>query len=135
MSRRAVVIATLMLAIASSAFAQTATPTTVVKPEKHIDSLWNGALIGLGAGAVAAWAFTRGNCGPPGYDKECTVYASLAGTAIFLPAGTIAGAIIDRLINKPLPPSAKAHASVAPMLSRRDGRVAAGAMVRLKITF
>jgi hypothetical protein len=123
----------MMLMFASAASA--AQPQTTLKPEKHIDSLWNGALIGAGVGAASAWVFTRANCGPRGYDNECSAIAGLVGTAIFVPGGAIAGAIIDRLINKTLPPGAAAHTSVGPMLSSKNGRSNAGIAVRLKIGF
>jgi hypothetical protein len=120
-------------AVASSADAQS--PTTTAKPEKHIDSLWNGALIGAGVGAVGAWIFTRANCGPRGFDDECSLIAGPIGTAIFVPAGAIGGAIIDRLINKTLPPGAKAHTSIAPLLSQQGGRKKAGVALKVKIKF
>jgi hypothetical protein len=123
----------MMLMFARSAYAEQ--PQTTVKPEKHIDSLWNGALIGAGVGAASAWVFTRANCGPRGYDNECSAIAGLASTIVFVPAGTIAGAIIDRLINKTLPPGAAAHTAVGPMLSSKNGRPNAGVALRLKIGF
>jgi len=134
MRSRLVAAALLMCALASPAFAQGA-PQTVLKPAKQIDSVWNGVLIGGGAGLVTTWIFTRANCGPAGYDSECSAIASLAGLAIFVPGGMLAGGIIDRLINKTLPPGANAHAAVGPVLSQRDGRKGAGVAFKLRIRF
>lgn len=126
--------ALILVLSAGPAFAQQP-PTTIVKPGKHIDSLWNGALIGAGVGAVGAWIFTRANCGPAGYDDECTYIAAPVGVVIFVPAGAIGGAIIDRLINMTLPVGAKSHTSIAPILSRQGGRTKSGVMLNLKIGF
>lgn len=134
MKLKSVIAAWLLCFIASAATAQTPA-TTALKPAKHIDSVWNGALIGAGVGAIGAWIFTRANCGPRGYDDECSVIAGPVGTAIFVPAGAISGAIIDRLINKTLPPGAKAHTSIAPVLSQQGGRKKPGVMFKLRIGF
>jgi hypothetical protein len=127
------VAALALTAIASSAFAQQ--PATIVKPAKHIDPVWNGVLIGAGAGAVGAWVFTRANCGPPGYDDECTAIAAVAGTSIFVPGGMLVGGIIDRLINKTLPPGATSRTSVVPTLSGKSGKKIAGVALKMKISF
>ena len=134
MRLRSVVAALLISALASPVFAQGAS-ATVVKPGKQIDSVWNGVLIGAGAGAVATWIFTRANCGPTGHDVECTAVAALGGAAVFIPSGALIGGIVDRLINKTLPPAASAHTSIAPILSKRDGRRNAGIALNLKIRF
>lgn len=120
--------------IASSAYAQQSS-TTVVKPGKQIDSVWNGVLIGAGAGAVGAWIFTRANCGPRGYDDECSAIAAVAGTAIFVPGGMLVGGVVDRLINKTLPAGATSRTSIGPTFGKRDGRKDAGLALKVKIQF
>lgn len=134
MNLKTAVAAVALCAFASSAYAQQPA-TTTLKPAKQIDSVWNGVLIGAGAGAVGAWIFTRVNCGPAGYDNECSAIAALAGTALFVPAGMLTGGIIDRLINKTLPPGADAHAAISPFVSRKNGIRDAGAALTLKIRF
>jgi hypothetical protein len=64
------------------------------------DSVLNGVLLGLGGGAVGAWAFTRGNCGPAGDDPECSAIAGAVGVLAFVPSGLVVGWLIDRAINK-----------------------------------
>jgi hypothetical protein len=54
---------------------------------------------------------------------------------IFVPGGAIAGAIIDRLINKTLPPGANAHTTIAPIVSQKNGTRNAGVALKLKIRF
>jgi hypothetical protein len=128
-------------AVASPAFAQQGSgqpvqpAATTVAPGKHIDSLWNGALIGAGVGAVGAWVFTRANCGPRGYDEECTAIAGPLGTILFVPAGAVGGAIIDRLINKTLPAGATSRTAIAPLLSNKNGKKDLGVALRMKIRF
>ena len=87
------------------------------------DSVVNGMLIGLGAGAVTAWAFTRKLCGPAGYDPECSAIAGAVGTVIFLPSGAVAGALIDRFIPnatifRSVSGTSKVAIGVSPLLSR-----------------
>lgn len=124
----------LLTAFSAPSFAQPANPAPA-KPAKHIDSLWNGALIGAGVGAASAWVFTRYNCGPRGYDSECAVIAGTASTILFIPAGAIGGAIIDRLINKTLPPGTTAHTSIAPLVAHSGTRKGAGVALSLKLKF
>ena len=129
------VIAALVLCVcANSAFAQQPS-TTIVKPAKQIDSVWNGVLIGAGAGAVGAWIFTRANCGPRGYDDECAAIAGLVGVATFIPGGMLVGGVVDRLINKTLPPGATARTTLAPVLSQSGGKKNVGMAFKLKIRF
>jgi hypothetical protein len=54
---------------------------------------------------------------------------------LFVPSGALIGGIVDRLINKTLPPAASAHTSIAPMLSKRDGHSNAGIALHVKIRF
>ena len=134
MNLKTVAGAALISLAATAAYAQQPAAGNL-KPVKQIDSVWNGVLIGAGAGAVATWIFTRANCGPAGHDVECTAVAALGGAAVFIPSGALIGGIVDRLINKTLPPAASAHTSIAPILSKRDGRRNAGVALNLKIRF
>jgi hypothetical protein len=123
-----------LTALSTPSFAQS-TAIPPAKPGKQIDSLWNGALIGAGVGAATAWIFTRANCGPRGYDNECSAIAGIAGTIVFVPSGAIAGAIIDRLINKTLPPGTTAHTTIAPLVADSGGRRRMGVAFNLKLKF
>ncbi len=94
----------------------------------HRDSLLNGTLIGLGAGAASAVGFVRWQCGPPGFDKECSAIATLVGVA-FVPAGAGLGALVDFLVRKTVYRQAgDMTMEVAPMVS--NGR--RGVNVRLR---
>ncbi len=96
------------------------------------DSVINGTLIGLAAGAAAAWAFLRGNCGAPGYDPECSAIAGPVGLLIFLPAGSVAGALVDRAIGNQVlyraSPASPSGVTVVPWL----GQGAKGARISLR---
>jgi len=134
MHAKTFVIATLLCALAVPALAQQPS-TSTTKPVKVIDPVWNGVLIGAGAGAVGAWIFTRVECGPRGYDNECSAIATIAGTAVFVPAGMLAGGIIDRLINKTVPPGAHSHAAITPFMTSKGGRKSPGLAVKLNFRF
>ena len=54
---------------------------------------------------------------------------------LFIPAGAIGGAIIDRLINKTLPPGTTAHTSIAPLVAHSGTRKGAGVALSLKLKF
>jgi hypothetical protein len=64
------------------------------------DSDFNGWLVGLAAGLGAHYAFVRANCGPPGYDDECSANVARIGLPIFVPAGAIIGALVDNAIKR-----------------------------------
>lgn len=65
---------------------------------RRADRLWNGLLIGLGAGMLATEVFVRQNCGPRGYDDECAAIAASVGVLTFVPGGAVIGALIDKSI-------------------------------------
>ena len=56
------------------------------------DSLWNGTLFGILAGAGVGWAMVANTCGN---DTECAFYAGLAFIPVSIGGGAAAGAIID----------------------------------------
>jgi hypothetical protein len=60
---------------------------------RRTDSLWNGMLIGAGAGFVATEIWTRQACG---HDIECAVYVRLAGWGALAGGGMAVGALIDK---------------------------------------
>jgi hypothetical protein len=63
---------------------------------RRTDSIWNGLLIGFGAGVVASEVWRRSECGPRGYDSECSVIVSAVGWVTMVPGGAVAGALIDK---------------------------------------
>lgn len=67
---------------------------------RRSDRLWNGLLIGLGAGMLATEIFVRQNCGPRGYDDECAAIVAVVGVGTFVPGGAVIGALIDKSISK-----------------------------------
>jgi hypothetical protein len=62
---------------------------------KPRDSIWNGTLIGAGAGAVGGFLWSRGICGWD--DDECAVYSGLVGIPVGTGIGAAVGAIADAL--------------------------------------
>lgn len=101
-------------------------PTDVTRIRKP-DSIVDGLLIGLAAGAGAMVAFTAGNCS---HDAECAAITNAIGLAVFVPAGAITGALIDKFHVRTLftAPTSAPMITVAPML-RRDAR---GVVLALK---
>jgi hypothetical protein len=89
---------------------QVSAPPTPPRMVKQIDSVWNGAVIGAGIGAVTGYVWGREMCG--GDDDECLIRSVPVGLVIFTPAGALTGALIDRLINK-MVPAAQSTTSVA----------------------
>ena len=80
------------------------------------DPVTEGLLLGLAAGVGATWGGVRYTCGPPGYDDECMANAWGVLALAFIPAGMVAGALIDRLIGNGavyLAPGAKAAKAIA----------------------
>jgi hypothetical protein len=63
---------------------------------RRTDSIWNGLLIGLGAGVVASEVWRRSECGPRGYDSECSAIVTAVGWVTMVPAGAVTGALIDK---------------------------------------
>ena len=87
---------------------------------RRTDSVWNGLLIGLGAGIAANEVFVRSNCGPRGYDDECAAIATAVGMISFVPGGAVIGALIDkftgntRLYRTPM----RASLAIQPIVAR-----------------
>jgi hypothetical protein len=67
---------------------------------RRTDSIWNGLLIGAGAGFVATAVWTRHLCGPR--DEECSANVTAVGWVTMVPGGAAAGALIDRFIGNHL---------------------------------
>jgi hypothetical protein len=91
-----------------------------------VDSVADGTLIGLGAGVAAAWGFLRSNCGAEGFSTECGGIAGPIGTLIFVPAGAVAGTLIDRAMgNRPFYVSRGTRfLTVSPWMGARSGGLA-----------
>lgn len=68
--------------------------TATIKKEK--DPIWQGALIGLAAGAGGGYLWARAQC--TGNDKECLYIATPVGITVGAVIGAIAGAVVDALI-------------------------------------
>jgi hypothetical protein len=66
------------------------------------DTLLEGMLIGLGVGIGVGYALVRKNCGPPGYDDECTAIANRVFYPISIAGGIAIGALVDKAIRKTL---------------------------------
>lgn len=66
------------------------------------DRLWNGLLIGAAVGFAATEVWRHNVCGPRDNDSECTAIATSVGWVSFVPAGALAGALIDKAIGNRL---------------------------------
>jgi hypothetical protein len=69
---------------------------------RRSDRLWNGILIGAGAGylAMEVWAYNL--CGPRGHDTECSAIVTAVGMATFVPGGAVIGALVDKAVGNRL---------------------------------
>ncbi len=65
----------------------------VIKTQR--DSIWNGLLIGAGAGAVGGYIWARQQCGTN--DPECFAITATAGVLGGIGIGAAIGAILDAL--------------------------------------
>ncbi|MGH9158399.1 MAG: hypothetical protein ACRD2X_00210 [Vicinamibacteraceae bacterium] len=72
-------------------------PTTRLQaPQvRQRDSIWNGVLIGAGAGAAGGFLWAQSVCG--GDDRECSFIATPVGVLAGAGIGTAVGAIVDLL--------------------------------------
>ena len=100
-------------------------PSQLIRSITRTDSVWNGLLIGLGAGIVGAELFVRGACGPRGHDDECAAIATGVGVTTFVPGGTIVGALIDKFMGNQLIYRAPQRSSlvIAPVVAPAAGGV------------
>jgi hypothetical protein len=76
----------------------TSTASTLFRRQsttKQADSVWNGALIGAGVGAVGGFIWARRICG--GNDQECFVISAPVGVLGGAGIGAAIGAIVDAL--------------------------------------
>lgn len=64
------------------------------------DSLGDGIAIGLAGGAAAGWGWVRSECGPPGFDRECSVNAGIVLIPLSAGIGAGIGALVDAMIQK-----------------------------------
>ena len=97
-----------------------------IRTINRTDSVWNGLLIGLGAGIVASEVFVRQNCGPRGYDNECAAIVTAVGWVTFVPGGATVGALIDKFTGNDLLYRAVSGStfSIAPIVGPTIGGVA-----------
>jgi hypothetical protein len=92
---------------------------------RRSDRLWNGLLLGLGAGILASEIWTYQACGPRGFDSECEVIVTMAGLTTLVPAGAAAGALIDKIIGNNLIYASKSrlHVHVSPVVTPSRAQV------------
>ena len=67
---------------------------------RKTDPVWNGLLLGLGAGLAATELWVYDQCGGRGSDRECEVIVSLVGWTALGIGGAVGGALIDKFHNK-----------------------------------
>jgi hypothetical protein len=94
---------------------------------RRTDSIWNGLLIGLGAGIAASEVWRYSECGPRGFDDECSVIVSAVGLVTMVPGGAVAGALIDKFTGNRLVYRASGSATtlrVSPVVGRAQASVA-----------
>ncbi len=106
---------------ASSTFAQTDVATVTRR-----DRPTEGLLIGAGAGVAAGFVFLRGACERD--DPECSIRAGLVGFLTMVPAGTVAGFLIDKYTGGGdrvfrAPGVTKTSVAIAPAIGRRAGGI------------
>jgi hypothetical protein len=77
-------------------------PRDAIAAIRKPDGLENGLLIGLAAGIAANYVFVRANCGPPGYDPECSANVGKVGVPVFVPIGVAVGMLVDKAITRTL---------------------------------
>jgi hypothetical protein len=72
----------------------------LVSTIRKTDSVWNGLVIGFGAGLAATEIWTYQLCGPRGFDDECAAIVRGVGWTTFGAGGAAAGALIDKFTTK-----------------------------------
>ena len=73
-----------------------------IRTVKRRDRLWNGFLIGLGAGIVGSEIFRHSLCGARGYDDECSAIVTGVGLVSILPGGIAVGMLVDKFSERTL---------------------------------
>jgi hypothetical protein len=87
------------------------------------DSLANGIMLGVVAGAAAGYGWVRAECGPPGYDDECSANAGIVLIPITVGIGAGVGARVDHVIHKTLYRSLRgSRVAVVPVVSTDPAR-------------
>ena len=90
---------------------------------RRSDRVWNGLLIGLGAGIVAAEVWRHSECGPRGHDAECSAIVFGVGVFTMVPGGAAIGALVDKFTNE-LVFASRPAVAVAPTVGRQHAGVA-----------
>lgn len=96
---------------------------------EHGDSLANGIMLGVVAGAAAGYGWVSAECGPPGFDPECAANAGIVLIPITAGIGAGVGALVDGVIRKTLYQSSRgSRVALVPVVSRdqRGMRVSIG---------
>jgi hypothetical protein len=87
-----------------------------VRSIAHVDSGWNGGLIGAGAGAGLLAALIEIKCSSSCDDNFGRRGHWAVGTILFIPIGLSIGWGLDEMINRPIFESQTARVTVAPWL-------------------
>jgi hypothetical protein len=94
----------------------------LVSTIRRSDRLWNGLLIGLGAGFAATEIWSYRLCGARGNDTECSAIATGVGWVAFVPSGAVIGALVDKAIGNQViyrsAPRSKPTVELVPTLSK-----------------
>jgi hypothetical protein len=99
----------------------------IVSTIRRSDRLWNGILIGVGAGFAATEVWSYNLCGARGTNAECTAIASGVGWVTMVPGGAVVGALIDKAIGNHLIYTSRANQAslrVSPSVTPRRASVA-----------
>jgi RsiW-degrading membrane proteinase PrsW (M82 family) len=81
------------------------------------DSIWNGFLIGAGAGFAATEIWTYRMCGAN--DTECAAIVRSVGWLTMVPGGAVVGALIDKAVGQKLVHNGDAALALAPVVAPR----------------
>ena len=88
---------------------------TTLQPKKR-DSVLNGALIGGAVGVGTTLVLAQRACGTLSFDSECAAIWVPGGLLLFVPAGIVTGALIDRAVGND-------RVMLAPAIGRRTAAV------------
>jgi hypothetical protein len=118
----AVLISSIASAQSISASAAKLAENTAVQSTPRRDSVLEGALIGGAIGLGATLILAKRACGTLSGNSECAEIWVPGGLSLFVPAGIVTGALIDRAVGK-------SRVMVAPVIA--NGGAALTGTIRL----